>query len=165
VGFRVPELLATAGKDFHIVQCTYDETRQQNLIRLLLDDTDADFERNLAAGVPRPAAILGATTFLLVGLSSLAPALKHPAFSEEKEWRLVCWTNMNDAEYRSARSMLVPYLAVPFISTNNFLPITDITVGPTSHPALEAYALDNLLEKHNASEVAVNSSVIPYRTW
>src|SRR6266516_4936635 len=78
---------------------------------------------------------------------------------------VVCWKSMNDAEYRFARSMLVPYLAVPFITTNNFLPITDITVGPTPHPTLESFALGSLLEKHNASEVAFNPSVIPYRTW
>ncbi len=89
VGFRTPELLTTVGKDFHIVQCTYDEMWQQNVIRMLLDDTETDFERNLAAGVLRSDAVLRATTFLVLGLSSLAPALKHPAFSEEKEWRRV----------------------------------------------------------------------------
>jgi hypothetical protein len=165
VGFRIPELLTTVGKSFHIVQCNYDEMQQENLIRTLFDDTEADFERNLAAGVPRENAIVGAVAFLLLGLSSLAPALKHPAFSEEKEWRLVCWKSMGDAEYRIARSMLVPYLPVPFITTNNFLPITDIIIGPTPHPDLDAFALGSLLAKHNATEVAVTPSVIPYRTW
>src|SRR5713101_7832312 len=125
VGFRTPELLTTVGKDFHILQCTYDEMRQHDLIRMLLADTETDFDRNLAAGVPRADAVLGAATFLLLGLSSLAPVLKHPAFSEEKEWRLVCWKTIQDAEYRVARSLLVPYLAVPFTTANNFLPITD----------------------------------------
>ena len=100
-------------------------------------------------------------------LPLLAPALKDPSFAEEQEWRLVCLPASfeNDArQFRQGRSMLVPYYTHRF-STKAPVPIEELVVGPTPHPALARDATRALLSDYGSPSSNVRSSLIPYRNW
>lgn len=96
---------------------------------------------------------------------------KHPAFREEKEWRLVhMWWPGDGYEtirYRvSTSNMLAPYIEQNLVTEKNgvaMLPIREIIHGPTLHPDLTASSLQLLLRSEGYESIKVQGSAIPLR--
>src|SRR4029450_4455178 len=81
------------------------------------------------------------------GFAPLAPTIKHPAFHEEREWRLISAPiPFGDDQWRvrAGRSMLIPYVPIALAPTDPYLPIRDVVVGPTPHRELAIRAADIL---------------------
>jgi hypothetical protein len=124
-------------------------------------------------------------------LLSIATSIKHPAFIEENEWRLISEpisvTNPN-IKYRAGKSMLIPYIEINLTNDkSDFLNIPEIWVGPTPHPELAVHSLESYLnynqifayrkqietpfddeitrnsEEKEATQVYI--SKVPYCTW
>jgi hypothetical protein len=94
--------------------------------------------------------------------------MKHPGFSEEKEWRILA--NFDSAHasrvcLRPSRTTLVPYvelnLSVP--GGQDKLPIREVVQGPTAHPELARLAVDWLFRKHGFQAPEIRGSTIPLR--
>lgn len=99
------------------------------------------------------------------GFFFVAPVIKHQAFSEEQEWRLVLpaasvWDPR--MRFRDGGTLLTPYLSIALSSPP---PIRTVFVGPTPHPDLEARATSGLLTTSGLPEAKVQNSTIPYRLW
>ena len=78
----------------------------------------------------------------------LATRLKHSAFEEEHEWRLVSapmWLNEKQVKYRTGKSMLIPYIEIPLADEHGLLNIPEVWVGPTPHPTLAKSSAENFL--------------------
>lgn len=108
----------------------------------------------------------GAVEWLKIVLVSRVSGMKHPAFAQEQEWRiLVTLTsdNLCDVDFRQGRNALIPYFKanVSDVKTSK-LPISEIVLGPTLHPPLAKKALDSLLKKNGFSNVSITESKIPY---
>lgn len=88
-------------------------------------------------------------------------ALKHKAFEEEMEWRIVILDLLpSSVRFRTRKSMIVPY--VPFDlgrGTPEWPLIRRITVGPSPHQAETVAAMKKRLD----DRVVVEGSSIPYR--
>ena len=94
------------------------------------------------------------------------PTLKHPAFKEEKEWRLIypdtsIWDDR--VKYRDGGKLIVPYLRLE--SDGAPLPIEKVIIGPTPHGEIEARTLSGLLTVHGLAEASVEHSEVPFRDW
>jgi hypothetical protein len=100
-------------------------------------------------------------------LSHLSPLLKHPAFSQEREWRLTLPENFPiEIHHRPGRSMLIPYCHFPLINTAQELNcIREIVIGPGPHSDLSKKSLQSLLKATGLSGIELRQSKIPYRTW
>jgi hypothetical protein len=95
--------------------------------------------------------------------------IKHEAFSEEQEWRLVSpyVADLRDprVKFRAGAAMLVPYIELK-------LPIFDgpsqlfdtVVLGPSKHPNLAMSALGAFLFQNKACSHVHNAN-IPYREW
>lgn len=123
----------------------------------------------------------------------IATRLKHIAFKEEEEWRLVSapmWLNESQVKYRPGKSMLIPYVEICLKDDDNLLNIPEVWVGPTPHPNLaqnsaynflisnEVYAYKNQIKESFPSwddddddygdqrdYPRVHKSKAPYRIW
>jgi len=165
-----PELLLQAAQrqGFRIGRCIYDPARQQQLIEQILDTLEA---RSAAHARKENGATDYAPLFrsVEVELLHIAALLKHPAFAEEEEWRLVA-SVMTDGShpglrFREGRSMLVPY--VEFHLTEQVdqpLPLSQLFLGPTPNAPLSLQSLTLFLERQGIRPAGgIHFCEIPYR--
>jgi len=94
--------------------------------------------------------------------SQLYPALagiKHDAFSEEQEWRLLTIAKTEDETYRVGTHGIVPYVSLEFEAST----ISEIVVGPGPHSNLRIRGVERLIKNSGALLVEVRPSSAPFR--
>jgi len=158
----IPALVATEW--FEVIYRREDQVLAIN--RLL----DFCVERNLLAddGVTSQ---LHASTFF----GRLLAQLKHPAFEDEREVRLISGSLREVPElYRASRFGIVPYtkLGTPrdgeLVASKNcgqLLPIVEVLVGPAGakEQVLMKSAVERMLRAKEYSDVRVSGSDVPFR--
>lgn len=92
--------------------------------------------------------------------------IKHPAFAEEREWRLISKYfdryTVPEIHFREGASMLVPYIK---LSLGAARPVFEsITLGPSQNAELSFSALHMFLANSQLCLHTRNSN-IPYREW
>jgi len=164
IGFDSLALRKAVESHWFLLPCEYEEGAQIQVVEKLLDEVEADFYRN------RPTATLdtctaGASGYFLIAFHMVAPILKHRAFRDEQEWRLVTKPFAHSVTgHRPASTMLVPFVACTYAPDGPSSPISEIVVGPSPHSDLEHRAVASM-RKQLGLKVAVRSSRIPYRPW
>lgn len=138
---------------FSLGQCIYDERAHQDRVAQLIDDCIAD------RALPTPMKDFG------VSMLQLAPLLKHPSFSDEREWRLVSLPIYNDVRFRTGPSTIIPYYQLPTIAPDGKSCVSGIIIGPTPHPELAIESVRSLVDARGLAGVPVHGSKIPLRTW
>jgi Protein of unknown function (DUF2971) len=94
--------------------------------------------------------------------SQLYPALagiKHEAFSEEREWRLLKMAKTEDEKYRVGAHGIAPYISLEFKKSA----ISEIVVGPGPHSKLRVRGVERLMKNSGALFVEVKPSSAPFR--
>jgi hypothetical protein len=94
---------------------------------------------------------------------------KHPAFEEEREWRIIAQPKTGSAEvkvmqamkFKASRGVPSPYIELR--PEGDLLPITSVRYGPTLEKKRVEQALDVFFEKHGYSQIKVDGSEIPVR--
>ena len=141
------------GKDFSLVKCEYADEfgPPPSCIQKFLEETITTF-RNFPKKMKLSDRIDKTLNGIDKKLLSIAPIIKHPAFKEESEWRLVSQPisiTSQSIKFREGKSMLIPYVAIELPKDNDDeLVIPEIWVGPTPHPNLSVHSLENYLN-HN----------------
>jgi len=105
-------------------------------------------------------------------LLHLVALLKHSAFEEEEEWRLVLpvfaiMPNRPDLRFRSRSSTLVPYTEFPLTGgeTVNAFRLKEVVLGPGSEDPLAVTSARSFLDSVGLKDVRISRSRIPYRPW
>jgi hypothetical protein len=97
-----------------------------------------------------------------VEVSIAGAFLKHQAFREEKEWRIIVPQSKRVLKHRVRGSLLVPYVELDVKS--HFADLLEaVIVGPISHREQTAKALQELLRGNGLSSIKVLCSDTPYR--
>jgi Protein of unknown function (DUF2971) len=161
VGFSYSQLQKQMkAQGFFLVQCLYDPSEQKTLLRELVDEAFS--------------AASGATSRQLDEIANdcirkflaVGPALKHPSFTEEAEWRLVSeWPKSiadSQIRVREGKSMLIPYFQFNLANEKGNLPEPQIVIGPTPHLELATLSTHFLMSSFAANVVP---TTIPYRGW
>jgi hypothetical protein len=162
-------LMASRAQGFSVGQCIYDPDQQRQIAAQVVEEILA---KSVADGTnpKRPASDVYVSVFQEFehSLLRVGALFKHPAFSEELEWRAVSPVIVNyresDIRYREGISTLVPY--VPF---NLSIPgaeayLDTVVVGPTPHPNLSINSISRFMSR-SGRRIGVFNSQIPYRTW
>jgi DUF2971 family protein len=165
IGFDAPamkRMLVAAALTSHFAPCEYDPTRQRALMTEVIATVERVVSVHGAQALDEAVRIFG-SLFLLT-----APIVKHGAFRAEREWRLVLpgfstWDAR--VKFRDAGRLLVPFWTVPLNHAGAQLPITEVVIGPTPHPELEARAMSAILTVAGLSKATVRRSSVPYRDW
>lgn len=171
--------LKAAGNTFDVpssaelVQVAYGEEDA----RRRADELIASVERDFADGRLIPDRIGGAPTFF-TGLATFRTiaGIKHEAFREEREWRLLSVSGVEmEVRTRPRASGVVPYMDV---AVNARLsgdhgpeyvagaPLAKVVVGPTEMPDAQVAAVRDLLASrgmHGFRDVQVVTSEAPFR--
>ncbi|MBI1376851.1 MAG: DUF2971 domain-containing protein [Frankiales bacterium] len=82
-------------------------------------------------------------------------SIKHAAFAEEREWRVVVSSDRVGVQFRSTAVSIAPYLDLPFTASS----ITSVVVGPGPFPELREDAVRRLVPE----SVEVRRSAAPFR--
>lgn len=166
IGFRAAEIWDLKGKvdlspGFWLLPCSYDEAwatelNHEYLIRAVnecLARTPDASNAAIAAALARDASWMGA-------------AIKHPAFAEESEWRLIFYgfgLPASNIFYRPNRT-LTPYKKFSSLEPGGLLgAISEVWVGPQRHPELAASAVADLLLSKTGKQVPVHVTSTPFR--
>lgn len=113
-------------------------------------------------------------------LNSLAQGFKHPAYSEEREVRLLCsrYGSYERQEkeqrtyevpimYRARGANIVSYLDLPLAFADQAegtkLPIREVVIGPGASLEQNKRSLEGLLSSHGYANVRIVGSQIPFR--
>lgn len=96
----------------------------------------------------------------------VAPFIKHPAFVDEGEWRLVPrnespWADRRRYRHRYGRA--IPYLSIPFNFSELDPPLLEVITAPSPNRRRRLQAARRLLAKQHVS-AKVSASDIPYRS-
>lgn len=190
VGFDTDRLAALADiQGFHLFRCLYSADEYAPALEDLVYGTipwyrehrqELEESRAFGGSHSEDLASEHATGFRALFVN-LAARVKHPAFKEEDEWRLVSApiaATMYPVSYRSGVSSLVPYIEFELEMGEEDLdegseydemdlrcPISEVIVGPTPHPELAGRSVEGLLNAHDLYGRGVTESGIPYRTW
>jgi len=96
-------------------------------------------------------------------MSDIASYLKHPSFSEEREWRIVLQKDAN-ISYRAGTSFLTPFVLIPLALLVTHA-LVEVVVGPTPHRVLSVKSVEECLLMTLGRKVPVRPSNIPFRAW
>ena len=161
IGFETQGLLEFARPlGFSLERCNYTPRQQGKVISGLLNNHLEAIARDEVAHAPD--SVSPDTNPFYLEFIRLAPRIKNPAFSEEKEWRLVSdlkWADDPHMGYREGSTMLIPHYAIPA----DPLPIQEVIVGPTRHMRLAVRAMQHYLGQKKVRSQVIPSKV-PYRT-
>jgi hypothetical protein len=164
---------------FRLARCLYDDASQREAITQVLERVRQSARWMKAVEQPGDDdAYREAIRAWSEGFAPLAPTIKHRAFHEEQEWRLISAPiPVGDSRWRvrHGRSVLIPYIPFALAPIDPYLPIRDVVVGPTPHMELAVRAagvlLDPVLEPMILGDptarqpAQIRNSRIPYRNW
>jgi hypothetical protein len=92
--------------------------------------------------------------------------IKHPAFSEELEWRIIspyfAKYTIPEIKFREGASMLMPYYEISL--PEDQILFEKVILGPSEHANLSMNALSAFLSNKKVCNYTINST-IPYRKW
>jgi hypothetical protein len=94
--------------------------------------------------------------------------IKHEAFAEEHEWRIVALDPpVGQMKFRSGSFNIRPFVELSWLHNGkprSKLPLASITFGPTLRPEdMPEEIIEWMLEKNGYTDVAVRPSDIPFR--
>jgi hypothetical protein len=168
IGFSGTRLAEATAPDCLLAPCVYKEEYQAELVREAANGAAEHYRTLLANGEPNDKAIEIAIEEFQASLAILAPIIKHGAFQEEGEWRLIVTSigrNSGRLCFRPGRSMITPYVELPLARSDEVLYLEEVIVGPTPHPETAELAVW-MLQMHTRVGVGdVRLSDVPYRDW
>lgn len=163
IGFEYDYLKRLAEKQqLRIIRCVYEESKHADIVEKLI---------NLGTINVKDGESQAGEVVFFTGLYQVAPALKHPSFSEEREWRIVsnvAWPNTAPPRFRPGKSMLIPYREFNLAAESQRMWVSKIFVGPTPHmPAAVSSLLYLLTTSENVERQSwtIVPSCVPYRSW
>jgi hypothetical protein len=141
----------------------YDRKIQEKQIRVFVSKFVSEIRDNKIA--VDPFRVFMAEAF------EAACSFKNPAFSQEKEWRVIALNletdNVDALHFREVQGTVVPYIEMRFPTLEpdkkDHLPIVEIIQGPLVDPALGEKSLKLLLKKYGYDNVEVRRSKVPIR--
>ena len=174
IGFN-PQALSQAAwslDQMQLVKCVYRDKDQKDLARQVLDGCMEKWVSRVKGVEGESGSRVSDVSALIlwkVYFTFIAAAIKHPAFSEEREWRLlgVC-RDRDKMHFRPGSSSLIRYIKLTWGSNTkapDVQPIRSVTIGPCPDPDLTKKSVKQLLDASGTEGAQVKLSEIPFRAW
>lgn len=155
--------------EMKIAKCIYNTHEQEEIIGVLIEKLLINFRQQLPdIDVTNKHPSQCYYDFINQYASDIYQVLaiiKHGAFQEESEWRLISHyiPKFKDPrlKFREGASMIVPYIELPLGSKPFF---NNIILGPSQHQNLSMSGLSMFMSNQGISSQLTNCQ-IPYREW
>jgi hypothetical protein len=154
---------------------TYDHDKQRARLRFILGNLIKLVNGfSFATTSPKGAsAHVELSLILVLEMTDWACAVKHAAFSEENEWRIITYPrgatlvgtkteNYEGVLVRPTSKLLLPYMILESLSEKR-LPLVEIRCGPSQLQEQSGRALNILLRKQGYEHLPVTFSGVPLR--
>ncbi|MGE0736721.1 MAG: DUF2971 domain-containing protein [Alphaproteobacteria bacterium] len=174
IGFNVPKLIDVVLTEGALLwPCIYAPQEQARLYEKLLLELDKIFQQAVFANSDLQNSSSFASEFAkyaLLKLSVFAPLIKHHAFKEESEWRIVrtleAWDvrNLKFIVRGTTISGFQPISMTSKVGSSGLMPISSIIVGPSRHMGLSKVALEAFLMQLGYPNGLVRLSTVPFRS-
>lgn len=158
--------LKSINSETSLIACCYDKQQQLNELKGLIDKYLPTVATIMSSTAPDPIDLLALATEAAKEMPLRCAKFKHPAFEEEKEWRLVVGPlpgNSGHICYRPGERVIIPYVEIDFRTSG--LPLKRIIVGPGPHQIRNVGSLRQMLIVQGFTGVEVLPSEVPFRTW
>lgn len=171
ISFRYDELKPILeAQGFFFAPCIYDRPRQELLMKELIEAQLNEFRAALPSH-PTDAGVIGDNIAYRFKwkFASQAPILKHPSFSEEREWRVISGMVPVDhpqVDFREGPYRLIPYFKLRLTENPaDDIPIKNLIIGPNPQKTLAWHAVSMLMSNQKIKSWGSTPSYIPYRAW
>lgn len=152
---------------FEIGRCIYATSEQDRLIDNIIDAVEqlgATFDADPGGND----GWLPLFRLIEEDLLRIAAVLKHPAFEEEQEWRIISPAIEHVADagvlFREGSSMLIPYYPFALAGSDGCVHLEHCYLGPTGNSELSMNSLRLYLESQGARpRRGISYCAIPYR--
>ena len=148
-----------------IGKCLYHHEQQRELISSLIESLWITY-RNLGNDHASPMSLHGYFDEYRHQILQVLALIKHEAFNEEAEWRLISTVDLdpNNIHFRQAEgaALLTPYIKLTLPEKD--FKFQSITLGPTPHGTLSCAALQAFSTKSKLTHNIFESG-IPFRRW
>lgn len=154
-----------ARQAFYLGPCIYDLVAQESLMMEVLSPIvlSLPMAKNPSRDEAKTAVVPYLGTFYQ-RLALVAPFMKHIAFSQEREWRIVTTPiDVHQLSYRLGRTMLIPYFPIRLDSDAIPFPLGTTIVGPTQDQSLAVRALSGFITVTGLAGLGIIPSLTPYR--
>lgn len=182
LGFQRERLSHLAGQQgFVLYECVYDEDVKAELVNGLMEEAILEFasvdatitDDDLSSGLGIYADLQPSTALSALGdrfflrAQQVACRIKSNAFQSEREWRIVSVKQPEPAalNFRSSKSMLIPFVKFKLAPDDEPTPLAGLTVGPSAHASLNLMAVAELCRSKTISGLAITKTKISYRDW
>ena len=168
-------LICKAGFRTMVKRVVYDPDKQRERLSFLLRRliklvTGFSFATTSSRGA---SAHVELSLLLILEMTDWACAVKHRAFSEEREWRIITYPkdatlvgvkpeNYEGVSVRPTSKLLLPYMILE-PPPRQRLPLIEIRCGPSQFQEQSARAMNILLRKHGYKHLPVTFSGVPLR--
>jgi len=169
------KLICKDGFRTMVKRVVYDHDKQRKRLRFVLRNliklvNGFSFSTASSKGA---SAHVELSLLLILEMTDWACTVKHRAFSEEKEWRIITYPrgatlvgagpeNYEGVSVRPTPKLLLPYMVLEPRSRKR-LPLIEIRCGPSQFQEQSARAMDILLRKHGYKHLPVTFSGVPLR--
>jgi len=157
---------------FRLGRCIYERVEQERLAEIVVDHlleqfAQFDWQTNKPAG-HESVQFYPLFDAQFQDVLQLAALLKHEAFFEEAEWRLVSDVVpsglVKNAHFRSAKSCIVPYLVLDLNTQDVGLEvIRGAIIGPCANPNLAMHSMQMVMSRHLKNGVSLVNPMVPLR--
>lgn len=171
IGFS-PSLLQSiiTSSNLRLAECLYEQAEQEELIHSLILKMLTTFNQDVSsidASRNHPTQKYHNYLEKFRGdVLQVLSIIKHRAFREEKEWRLVSPYHpkytVQSIKFRQGASMLVPYIELELGESKPYF--ETVVLGPSPHQNLSFSALSMFLSNQNLCNKTENC-LLPYREW
>ncbi|AWN73451.1 DUF2971 domain-containing protein [Legionella anisa] len=170
IGFSASRIIKqVTEKQFLIGKCIYNRDDQKEIIKKVIDSLVSNAEIKGIDTKKHPTqSYHSAFEELLDVMLQIAALIKHPAFSEEDEWRVVSKVYntylIEELKYREGSSFLIPYLEFQLPSSRDrAIEIEMVILGPSKNENRSMRSVSNFLalKKSNPRNGILNGR-IPY---
>ncbi len=168
VGFEHNDLAESMQRQgFRLIKCVYGPSQHQKIINEI-GERAIDRLGGTFGSPDRPARLAETAQVFVDGLVQIGPAMKHPSFREEREWRLVSspiQATHPNVRFRPGKSMIIPYYEFELDKANGQVSLSKIYVGPNPHMYLSIRSVVDALNASGVRWGSVIRSSLPYRVW
>lgn len=169
IEFSILENIKEPG--IQLLPCIYNEKEQIEYINFIFDRSiqilNKTKEKNIAnendfleAEKPFKDAINAAGSYFISTSNVACSIIKHKAFEEEKEWRLINFKE-DQILYRVKSYYIVPYIKMKIHNLKEYL--TEIMLCSSPELNISEKSLKFLLNNKGFSKSVITKSIIPYR--
>jgi hypothetical protein len=177
IGFPSDQLKSMAlAQEYYLTPCVYDHSTQLAIIEELIDHHVKLYRKRIKGKQTCVEVRTDVVWAFQTEVTRYGPILKHPSFSEEREWRLVSSPySSGDARicYRPGRNSIVPYSEFALYDGGHPVLIRTllepqrsllVTVGPTAADLNAAvFAVTSLFKSCFGMDCWHTVSEVPYR--